>query len=124
MYMANNILFVIVKIIGIVYAVILFCIIGLINAKILDYSFCNDEDDDKYKQYTLTQNILIILKLTIVVAILCFIGRNIAERIPFVFENVEGFKYMRLKEINSGSILLMFSILFSSVYYKTIQRIR
>ena len=83
-----------------------------------------DEDDDKDKQYTPIQNILTILKLTICVAILCFIGRNIVERIPFILENVQGFKYMRLKEIKSGSILLFFSVLFSSAYHKVLKRIK
>jgi len=119
-----NILFVVVKVIGIIYAVVLFSIFGLINANILDYVFIKDEDDDKDKQHTPIQNMLTILKLTISVAILCFIGRNIIERIPFILENVQGFEYMRLKEIKSGSILLFFSILFSSAYHKVIKRIK
>lgn len=116
----DSIIYFIVKILGITFAVVLFAIFGLINAKILDTIFLNNEDD--YEQLTQIQTVLTILKMTIWVAILCFIGRNIIERVPFIFENVKGFKYMRLKEINNGSILLFFSVLFSSAYYKIIQR--
>jgi len=119
----KNILYPVVKITGIIYAVVLFSIFGMINAKILDYSFINDEDDDKDNQHTHIRNLLTILKLTICVAILCFIGRNIVERIPFIFENVHGFNYMRLKEVKSGSMLLFFSVMFSSAYRNIIKKI-
>tara|TARA_B110000967_G_C18517803_1_gene379551 strand:- start:45 stop:467 length:423 start_codon:yes stop_codon:yes gene_type:complete len=119
-----NILFVTVKTIGIIYAVVLFSIIGLINAKILDYIFITDEDNDKYKKTTPIQNILTILKLTICVAILCFIGRNIVEHTPFILDKVQGFEYARIKEVKSGSILLFFSVLFSAAYHKVIKRIQ
>ena len=119
----KNILYPLVKITGIIYAVVLFSIFGMINAKILDYSFINDEDDDKDNQHTHIRNLLTILKLTICVAILCFIGRNIVERIPFIFENVHGFNYMRLKEVKNGSMLLFFSVMFSSAYRNIIRKI-
>ena len=117
-----KLLFISVKIIGIIFAVLWFSIFGAINAKIIDYFFLNDKDDDK--DYTSTQTILFILKLTICIAILCFFGRNIIERIPFILENVQGFEFKRLKEVKGGSLLLFFSILFSSAYHKTIKRIR
>ena len=114
--------FVTVKIIGIIHAVVLFAIIGLINAKILDYLFINDKDEDK--QHTPIQNILTIVKLTISVAILWFIGRNIIEHIPFFLDKVHGFEYTRLKEIKNGSILLFFSVLFSAAYHRVITKIK
>lgn len=119
--MVNN-YFVAIKIIGITHAVVLFSIVGLVNAKIMDYFFINDKD--KNKQYTPIQNILTIVKLTICVAILCFIGRNIIEHIPFILDKVHGFDYTRLKEVKTGSILLFFSVLFSEAYHRVIQRIK
>ena len=115
-----NLLFISVKIVGIIFAVLLFSIFGAINAKILDFFFLDDKDDDK----DFTQTISFILKLTICVAILCFFGRNIIERIPFILENVQGFEFKRLKEIKGGSLLLFFSILFSSAYHKGIKQIK
>jgi hypothetical protein len=117
-----NLLFISVKIVGIIFAVLLFSIFGAMNAKILDFFFLDDKDDDK--DYTSIQTILFILKLTVCVAILCFFGRNIIERIPFILENVQGFEFKRLKEIKGGSLLLFFSILFSSAYHKGIKQIK
>jgi len=117
-----KLLFIPVKIIGLIFAVLLFSIFGAINAKILDFFFNDDKDDDK--EYTSTQTILFILKLTICVTILCYFGRNIIERIPFFLENVQGFEFKRLKEVKGGSLLLFFSILFSSAYHKGINKIK
>jgi len=117
-----NYLFISVKIVGIVFAVLFFSIFGLLNAKILDYFFLDDIEEEK--ENTLFQNMYNILKLTICVSILCFFGRNIIERIPFIFENVQGFEFKRLKEIKGGSLLLFFSIIFSSSYHKTIKNLK
>jgi len=113
-------LFTVVKIIGIIFAVLLFSIFGIINAKILDYLFIQDTKDE----YTVQESILYIVMLTICLSILCFFGRNIIERIPFFLEKVQGFEFVRLKEVKSGSILILFSILFSSAYQKGIKRVK
>lgn len=117
-------LFTVVKIVGIIFAVLWFAIFGTINAKIIDYLFVQDIDDEDEKDVTNLQTFFLIVKLTICVSILCFFGRNIIERIPFILENVQAFEFKRLKEIKSGSILLFFSILFSSAYHKAIKRIK
>mgnify|MGYP001311095132 FL=1 len=117
-----NYVFMSVKIVGIIFAVLFFSLFGIINAKILDYLFLDsikNNDDD-----SIIQNIFNILKLTIFVSILCYFGRNIIERIPFIFENIEGFKFDRLKEVKGGSLLLFFSIIFSSAYHTTITNIK
>ena len=115
-------LFIVVKIIGIIFAILWFAIFGTINAKIIDYLFLQNIDDEKH--VTNLQTFSWVVILTICVSILCFFGRNIIERIPFVLENVQAFEFKRLKEIKSGSILLFFSILFSSAYHKIIKRIK
>jgi hypothetical protein len=115
-------LFIVVKIIGIIFAILWFAIFGTINAKIIDYLFLQNIDDEKH--VTNLQTFSWVIILTICVSILCFFGRNIIERIPFVLENVQAFEFKRLKEIKSGSILLFFSILFSSAYHKIIKRIK
>jgi hypothetical protein len=117
-----NYVFMSVKIVGIIFAVLFFSLFGLINAKILDYLFLDsikNSDED-----SIIQNIINILKLTICVSILGYFGRNIIERIPFILENVEGFKFARLKEVKGGSLLLFFSIIFSSAYHTTITNIK
>lgn len=115
-------LFIVVKIIGIIFAILWFAIFGTINAKIIDYLFLQNIDDEKH--VTNLQTFSWVVILTICVSILCFFGRNIIERIPFVLENVQAFEFKQLKEIKSGSILLFFSILFSSAYHKIIKRIK
>ncbi len=116
-----NYVFMSVKIVGIIFAVLFFSLFGIINAKILDYLFL---DSIKNNDDSIIQNIFNILKLTIFVSILCYFGRNIIERIPFIFENIEGFKFDRLKEVKGGSLLLFFSIIFSSAYHTTITNIK
>lgn len=116
-----NYVFMSVKIVGIIFAVLFFSIFGIINAKILDYLFLDNIENNKDN---IIQNISNILKLTIFVSILCYFGRNIIERIPFIFENIEGFKFARLKEVKGGSLLLFFSIIFSSAYHTTIKNIK
>ena len=113
-------LFTVVKIIGIIFAVLLFSILGIINAKILDFLFIQDNKDD----YTTQQHISYIVILTICLSILCFFGRNIVERIPFFLEKVGGFEFARLKEVKSGSLLILFTILFSSAYQDGIKKIK
>lgn len=117
-----NYVFMSVKFVGIIFAVLFFSLFGIINGKILDYLFLDsikNNDDD-----SIIQNIFNILKLTIFVSILCYFGRNIIERIPFIFENIEGFKFARLKEVKGGALLLFFSIIFSSAYHITITNIK
>ena len=116
----KNILFTLVKVTGIIYTVTLFSVIGYINASIIDYIFYEENG----KKNTKLDNGLTVLKLTISAALLCYIGRNIVEVIPFIFENVQGFKFALLKEVKSGSIMLFFTILFSSSYHAVLQRIK
>ena len=121
----NNILFTLVKATGIIYTVTLFSAIGYLNASIIDYTFYEENvTENEKKKYTKIDNGLAALKLTISAALLCYIGRNIAEVIPFIFENVQGFKFALLKEVKSGSIMLFFTILFSSSYHSVLGRIK
>ena len=120
----NNILFTLVKATGIIYTVTLFSAIGYLNASIIDYTFYEEKVTENEKKYTKIDNGLAALKLTISAALLCYIGRNIAEVIPFIFENVQGFKFALLKEVKSGSIMLFFTILFSSSFHSVLDRIK
>ena len=121
----KNILFTLVKATGIIYTVTLFSAIGYLNASIIDYTFYEEKvTENEKKKYTKIDNGLAVLKLTISAALLCYIGRNIAEAIPFIFENIQGFKFALLKEVKSGSIMLFFTILFSSSFHSVLDRIK
>ena len=125
----KNILFTLVKATGIIYTVTLFSAIGYLNASIIDYTFYEEkvtenEENEKKTKYTKIDNGLAALKLTISAALLCYIGRNIAEAMPFIFENIQGFKFALLKEVKSGSIMLFFTILFSSSFHSVLDRIK
>ena len=114
--------YLLVKMVGISYAVVSFSIFGLLNAKIIDYIYLEEGLD--HKNLSEMEINVELIKLTIYLALLCFIGRNIVERIPFVLDNIYGFKYLRLKEINNGAILLFFTMMFSSSFHKVIRRHR
>ena len=77
-----NYLFISVKIVGIVFAVLFFSIFGLLNAKILDYFFLDDIEEEK--ENTFFQNMYNILKLTICVSIL-FLWAKYNRTNPFYF---------------------------------------
>ena len=68
-----------------------------------------------------------VFETTIILTVFCliaYIGRNILQEIPFPFDGVEGFKYMQVKEVGSGAILLWILINVSPVLTNKVKTLR
>jgi hypothetical protein len=79
----------------------------------------NIQDETDVQLFT---NIVILLLINTITA---YILRNLLQKIPFPFENVYGFKHMKVSEVKSGSIITMILLIFSNeirVYIQELQR--
>lgn len=116
---------VIVKMLAILYVGILYVIFGTyITTMIDEHGFMDmfiDNHDHKDSVFKL------IFETAFVVAILAvfaFIGRNLIQLIPFPLDGLFGFDYKDVKEVQTGSILLVFMFTFSSVLFNKIEILR
>ncbi len=50
-----------------------------------------------------------------ILATLSYVGRNLTQMISFPLDGVNGFDYMRLKEVSSVTILTVFIFTYSSI---------
>lgn len=85
--------------------------------KIVNKSNIQDETDIQ-----LFTNIIILLLTNTIMA---YFLRNLLQKIPFPLENYYGFKHMKVKEVSSGSIIMMILLIFSNeirVYIQELQR--
>lgn len=68
-----------------------------------------------------------VLETTIILSIyglIAYIGRNILQEIPFPFDGSEGFKYMQVKEVASGGLLLWMLINISPILTNKVKTLR
>lgn len=95
--------FLAVKLLGISFAITLYFLLGFGTAKGLDYitgKLNLQQENDKYTWQIMLELVLRICFL----GILIYAARNVVERIPFPLDGVSGFKYGRLKELQSEFI--------------------
>ena len=109
--------FLAVKLLGISFAITLYFLLGFGTAKGLDYitgKLNLQQENEKYSWQIMLELVLRICFL----GILIYAARNVVERVPFPLDGVSGFKYARLKELQSEFIfaipLLEFHSNFSS----------
>ncbi len=100
----------VIKILAIIYITIIYGIGGIYTGIFLDkyvYKklYINEEEEKKKNIMRIQGEIIIII---IIYGIVTYLGRNILQEIPFPFEGVEGFQYMRVKEVASGGFYGMF----------------
>ncbi len=105
-----------IKIIDICYLTVIYFLIGIFIAKLIDKiigKFDKDKEEKKHITRILTETILFISFIGITLYVL----RNIVEKIPFPLDGLYGFNHMRVKEINGG-IVFVFSLLFFQKYLR------
>jgi len=120
-----NILF--IKIIAIAFVTIIYSLGGLLIVICADKYLLNSFYDKTKKDLEKKSTSQHIGELTIILAIygiLAYFGRNILQLIPFPLENVDGFKYMNVKEVTSGSLILWILINYSQILTNKITIIR
>jgi hypothetical protein len=107
----NELLFRIIKIIDIAYITVLFFIFAYIFGFYINsfFIYIYGIDYEKKSNFILT---LEVLSQIIIIGIVGYIGRNIIENIPFPLDGINGFVHKKVKELTSGSFIIVFLIIF------------
>ena len=107
----NELLFRVIKIIDIAYITVLFFIFAYILGGYINsfFKYIYGIDYEKKSNFILS---LEILSQIIVIGIASYIGRNLIEYIPFPLDGIDGFNHKRMKELTSGSFIVVFLIMF------------
>ena len=117
-----------IKIISIMYISILYAVIGLILTcgidKFLFYSNTIKTDDKSIMEMSLFKVVFTTVLVIGLLGIISYIGRNIIQMIPFPLEGMNGFEYMRVKEVASGSLLTVILFAFSDTIFKKYKQIK
>ena len=116
---------IIIKIIDIGYITCIYFIVAYISAKYLDKLFNKTLGKiDPKKKYSQMHIIIDILIQTAITGIISYIGRNLIHIIPFPLDHYYGFDHMRVNEINLGSLLTSFLIIFQTNLQNKIMYLR
>lgn len=107
-----------IKIIAIAFVTVIYSFGGIllttITNKYLINNFYNKTTDELEKKST-SRHLGEITAILALFGILAYIGRNVLQQIPFPLEGVYGFKYMDVKEVSSGTLILWILINFSPI---------
>lgn len=118
-----NYSFFLIKSADIGYITFLYMLTAYIFAIYLDLAFVQLFGlDDNLK--TKNQLIFEIFAQVSVSGIISYIGRNIIMEIPSPLHGIDKFDHYRVKELNSGAVLLMFLIIFQKQLQKKIVILR
>ena len=116
-----------IKIIAIAFVTIIYSFGGLLITALADRYLIKDFYDRTDEELEKKSTSRHIGETTIILAlfgILAYIGRNVLQEIPFPLEGVYDFKYMNVKEVASGSLILWIIINYSPVLTNKIKIIR
>lgn len=111
-----------IKILAIAYVTILYGVGGIFTGILLDTTvfkslYVNAELEKKKSLFRQTAEIIYI---TIIYGIVTYLGKNILQTVPFPLEGVDGFSYMRVKEVASGTLYGIFMLMVVSTLYNKI----
>jgi len=121
-YNIKMIPFIIVKLLGISFVVSLYFSLGFLTANVLDYF--SGEFDVQLENVKSTWIIVaeVVLRVCLL-GILIYAARNLVERIPFPLDGISGFKYGRLKELQSEFIFAIPLIEFHSHFFSKLDNL-
>jgi len=110
----SNILFYLNKFTAITFVGILYVTTGLLLSIIIDKIFNRNKNTKKIKKPWINYSTIrlifeIYLECTLIIFGAYFI-RKIIKKIPYIFDNLYGFNYNQLKEIN-GTVMTSFIII-------------
>ena len=116
-----------IKIIAIAFVTVIYSVGGMVITIGTDkylinnfYDKTNEELEKKstYRHFGETTAIIALF------GVLAYIGRNVLKLIPFPLDGVYGFRYMDVKEVTSGSLILWMLINYSVVLTNKIKIIK
>jgi hypothetical protein len=116
-----------IKIIAISFATVVYSYGGFLLTFMTDRYLINDfydrtdEELEKKSTYRHLGETTAILALY---GILAYISRNILQQIPFPLDGLYGFKYINVKEVASGSLILWILINYSPILTNKVKIIR
>ena len=117
-----------IKMLSILYVTVLYAVIGLSITYFLDkYVFKSDKIlTDKISMDKMNLGYVVLSTALIIgfIGVVGYIGRNLIQKIPFYYDGKYGFEYMRVKEVASGGVLLVFLIAFSQTVIKKHRQIK
>lgn len=117
-----------IKIVSILYVSVLYAVSGLTLTYFLDKNiFQSDKiliDNASMDKMNLLYVIISTAIIIGFIGVVGYIGRNVIQMIPFPFEGIHGFEYLRVKEVASGGVLLVFLIAFSQTVIKKHRQIK
>lgn len=112
-----------IKFFAIAYFFVLAFIFSFLIAKYIDLFFDYIYGDD-YQSKNINILYLEALSQIIVLGIVSYILRNIIQLIPFPFEGIYGFQYLRVKEVTSPPTVTFFLFIFQYKYQQKLSYIK
>ena len=108
---SNELLFRTIKIIDIAYITLLYFIIGYHSSYFLNEIFVKLYGTD-FEKKTNFRLLMEVFTQIACIGIVSYIGRNLAQIIPFPLDGVNGFVHSKVKELSNGAFLTVFLITF------------
>lgn len=118
---------IIIKIIALIFSTLIYVFGGLFITFMLDkyvFKYVHDETDNDINKKTTFRHFAETSYILVIIAIFGYIGRNIFQNIPFPLDSVNGFEYMRVKEVSSGIYISYIILIFSVVLNRKISILR
>ena len=116
-----------VKIVAIAFVTVIYSFggflitVGADRYLIKDFYDKTDEDLDKK---TTSRHLGETTAILALFGVLAYVGRNVLQQIPFPLDGMYGFKYMNVKEVASGALILWILINYSPILSNKIKIIR
>lgn len=110
-----------IKSADVAYITLLQFLTAYIFANIVENIFAKIFNSETNDLNELTFEILLQVMFS---SVLSYIGRNIVQRLPSPFDDINGFDHKLLKEFNSTPILLMFLIVLQPRLQQKISKLR
>jgi hypothetical protein len=102
-----------IKVLAILYVTVIYGVAGLATGYGLDKYVFNslyENEEEEMKKPYLRQGLEIII-ITGIYGVVCYIGRNLLQEIPFPLHNRVGFDYMKVNEVKSGVLYGVFTLI-------------
>jgi uncharacterized membrane protein len=118
---------IIIKIFALIFSTLIYVFGGLFITFILDkyvFKYVYDETDNDINKKTTFRHFAETSYILAVIAIFGYIGRNVFQNIPFPLDSINGFEYMRVKEVSSGLYISYIILIFSVVLNRKISILR
>lgn len=121
----KNLLF--IKIVAILYISFIYGLGSILFSVLTDRYILPslyDRTEEEMAKKSTTRHVLETTIILSIYGLIAYIGRNILQEIPFPFDGSEGFKYMQVKEVASGGLLLWMLINISPILTNKVKTLR